>query len=107
MKTLLVLAPHPELADAIRGALNPEKFRVIHRLNLAEAEPFAVRGIVDACIIDVELTSPQGIWVLEKLRRIAPQAPLIVFTGAKEWAWEEDAYLQGAAYVLTKPVRGR
>jgi hypothetical protein len=57
------------------GALNPEKFRVIHRLNLAEAEPFAVRGIVDACIIDVELTSPQGIWVLEKASADSPSSP--------------------------------
>ena len=107
MKTLLVLAPHPELADAIRGALNPEKFRVIHRLNLEEAEPFVARGMADGCVLDIELTNAQGIWAIEKLRRVAPHVPLIVYTGAKEWAWEEDAYLQGAAYVLNKPVRGR
>ena len=69
MKTLLVLAPHPDLADAIRAALDPEKFRLIHRINLEEAEPLLTRGMVDICVLDVALTSVQGIWVLEKLRR--------------------------------------
>ena len=39
MKTILVLAPHPQLAEAIRSALNPEHYRVMHRLSLEEAEP--------------------------------------------------------------------
>src|SRR5262249_6519132 len=30
-----------------------------------------------------------------------------IYTGAKQWEWEEEAYLQGATHVLTKPVRIR
>jgi nitrogen-specific signal transduction histidine kinase/DNA-binding NarL/FixJ family response regulator len=107
MKTLLVLAPHPELAEAIRAALNPEKYRLIHRIGLEEADPLLARGMVDACILDVELTNVQGIWVLEKIRRRLPQCPVIAYSAAREWQWEEEAYLQGVSHVLTKPVRPR
>jgi signal transduction histidine kinase/CheY-like chemotaxis protein len=107
MKTLLVLAPHPDFAESVRAALDPEKYRLIHRISLEEAEPLLTRGMEDACILDVELANVQGIWVLEKLRRRLPHCPIIAFTGSKEWQWEEEAYLQGVVHVLAKPVRPR
>lgn len=107
MKTLLVLAPHPELAETIRAGLNPEQYRVVHRVGLDEAEPLLAHGLVNACFLDVELTGVQGIWILEKLRRRDAKCPIIVFTGAKQPEWEEEAYLHGVTHVLAKPVRLR
>lgn len=105
MKTLLVLSPHPELAETLRTSLSPEQYRVVHRVGIDEAEPLLAHGLTQACIVDVELTGVQGAWVLEKVHRRAPRMPLIVYTGAKQHEWEEEAYLQGATHVLTKPVR--
>ena len=107
MKTLLVLAEHPDFAEAIRAGLNPEQYRVIARVTLEEAEPLLEHGLAEACVMDVELTSVRDVWLLEKLRRKAPRCPLIVYAGAKQLEWEDEAYLQGAAHVLTKPVRPR
>ncbi|HEX4265912.1 MAG TPA: ATP-binding protein [Verrucomicrobiae bacterium] len=107
MKTLLVLAPHPELVELLRTGLSPDQYRIVHRATVEEAEPLLAHGIANACLVDVELSSVQGVWVLEKLRRRAPRCPLIVFTGAKQSEWEEEAYLQGATHVLAKPVRMR
>ena len=107
MKTLLVLASHPDLAEEMRAALNPEQYRLIHRLDLEEADPLLSHGFADACVVDVELTGAQAIWTLEKLRRRLPHCPILVYTGAKQWEWEEEAYLQGVTHVLTKPVRSR
>ena len=107
MKTLLVLAEHPDLAEALRAGLNMEQYRVIERSNLDEAEPFLTHGLADACILDVELSEPQGVWSLEKVRRRAPKCPIIIYTGTRQWEWEEEAYLQGARFVLSKPVRAR
>jgi signal transduction histidine kinase/DNA-binding NarL/FixJ family response regulator len=107
MKTLLVLAPHPELAESLRTGLSPEQYRIVQRTTVEEAEPLLAHGLANACIVDVELSSVQGIWILEKLRRRSPKCPLIIYTGAKQWEWEEEAYLQGATHVLTKPVRIR
>jgi signal transduction histidine kinase len=107
MKTLLVLAEHPDMAEVVRAAVNPEQYRVLHRANLEEAEPLLVHGLADACIADVELAGVQAVWKLEKLRRLAPKCPVIIYTGAKQKEWEEEAYLQGATYVLAKPVHAR
>src|SRR5580765_8137558 len=107
MKNLLVLAPHPDLAEAVRTGIDAEHYRVIHRANVEEAEPLLAHGMADACIVDVELTNVQSAWLLEKLRTRAPKCPLIVCTTAKQPEWEEEAYLRGAAHVLSKPVRPR
>jgi signal transduction histidine kinase len=106
MKTLLVLAEHPDFAEAIRAGIPGEQYRVVHRRNLEEAEPLLVHGLAEVCILDVELANVQGIWSFEKLRRRAPKCPIIVYT-AGPWEWEEEAYLQGATHVLSKPVRPR
>jgi signal transduction histidine kinase/DNA-binding NarL/FixJ family response regulator len=106
MKTLLVLAEHPDFAEAVRAGINAEQYRVVHRTTLEEAEPLLVHGLAEACILDVELANVQGIWSFEKLRRRAPKCPIIIYTGGP-WEWEEEAYLQGATYVLSKPVRPR
>jgi signal transduction histidine kinase/GAF domain-containing protein/ActR/RegA family two-component response regulator len=106
MKTLLVIAEHPDFAEAVRTGINAEQYRVVHRANLDEAEPLLVHGLAEACILDVELANVQGIWSFEKLRRRAPKCPIIIYTGG-HWEWEEEAYLQGATHVLSKPVRPR
>lgn len=107
MKTLLVFSPHPELAQTIAAGLNPEQYRVVHRASMEEAEPLLAHGLVDACILDVELTGVQGIWAIEKLRRRDAKCPIIVCSDARQNEWEEEAYLQGVTHVLTKPVRVR
>jgi signal transduction histidine kinase/DNA-binding NarL/FixJ family response regulator len=107
MKTVLVLAAHPELPEAVRAALNPDKYRLVHRLDATEAEPLLARGMADLCIVEAEHTQAQGIWLIEKICQRAPQCPVLIYTGTKDWPWEEDAYLQGVHLVLTKPVRPR
>src|ERR1051326_5836707 len=107
MKTLLVLAAHPQLAEAVRAGLDPAQYRIVHRLSLDEAEPLLVHGLADLCVLDADLTNVQGVWSIEKLRRRSPKSPVIVYTENKHWEWEEEAYLQGAVHVLTKPVRPR
>ena len=107
MKTLLVLGPDPVLPEAVRAGLDPEQYRVLHRASLEDAEPFLAQGLADVCIVDLELTGVQSIWLLERIRRRAPKCPLVVYAGSKQPEWEEEAYLQGAAQVLTKPVRER
>lgn len=107
MKTLLVLAQHPELAESIRSALNPEHYRIVQRLDVEEAEALLGSGLPDAVVLDVDMVDVRGMWAIEKLRRRLPHRPVLVFTGIRPWDWEEEAYVQGVAYVLAKPVRPR
>src|SRR5581483_8643729 len=106
MKTLLVLAQHPDFAEAIRAAINPESYRVIHRVSLDEAEPLLHAALFGGCIVDAE-DGAHWVWMIERLHRRLPNCPIFVYTGAKSWEWEEEAYLMGVTQVLTKPVRAR
>ena len=107
MKTLLVLSPHPEIADVIRTGLNPENYRIIHRTGQDEADPMLAHGLAHGVILDFELNGVQGIWLIERLRRRNARCPIIVYTGAKQSEWEEEALLRGATQVLSKPIRTR
>ena len=107
MKTLLVLSQHPDFAEEVRSGIDQDQFRVIHRSGFEEAEPLLANGLADACILDVELTNVQSAWLLEKIHSRNPKCPLIVYTAARQWEWEEEAYLHGAAHVLSRPVRPR
>ena len=60
MKTLLVLAQHPDLANSIRECLSSEHYKVVHRLSIEDAEPLLIHGLINASIIDVDLTDVQG-----------------------------------------------
>ena len=108
MKTILVLSYHPDFAEAIRAGLDAERYRVVHRLSVDEAEPLLVHGLAAACIVDVDLMGVESVWVIERLRRHDANSPIIVYTPpANPVRWEEEAFLRGATHVLTKPVRSR
>ena len=107
MKTVLVLAEHPELAHVLPQALHADEYRVLHRSSIEEAEPLLGGGVIDVCIADMAAGNIQGMWAIEKLRRRMPSVPVIVYVGAKPWEWEEEAYVQGVSFVVTKPVRPR
>ncbi|HUB86938.1 MAG TPA: ATP-binding protein, partial [Verrucomicrobiae bacterium] len=107
MKTILVLSNHPDFAESVRAGLNPEQYRVVHRLNVDEAEPLLTHDIAGACILDADLMDVEIVWAIERLRRRAARTPIIAYTGANESAWEEEAFLHGVTHILTKPVRPR
>lgn len=107
MKTILVLASHPELAESLRAALDPERYRIVHRLSSDEAEPLLDHALVHVVVVESEVADTQGVWVFEKIRRRLPSAPVIVYCDDAKWALEEEAYLAGVRHVLRKPVRAR
>jgi signal transduction histidine kinase/DNA-binding response OmpR family regulator/GAF domain-containing protein len=107
MHTLLVVTRQPSLATAIQTVLDPVKYQLITKETVGEAEFLLTRGAIDAAILDVELTDSRATRAIEELKNYAPDCPVLVYTGEKQWEWEEDAYMLGVAQVLAKPVRGK
>src|SRR5208283_2169076 len=107
MKTILVLSSHPDFAETVRASLNPEQYRVVHRLNVEEAEPLLIHNLAAACILDVDLMDVDGIWAIERLRRLDAKTPLLACSSENRAEWEDEAFLRGVTHVLTKPVRSR
>jgi two-component system nitrogen regulation sensor histidine kinase GlnL len=107
MKTILVLSPHPDFAQAISIALDPEQHRIIHRTSVEDCEPLLVHGLVSACIVDADLMGVESTWIIERLRRRDAKTPILAYTANNQSDWEEEAFLRGVTQILTKPVRNR
>ncbi len=107
MRTLLVLSKQPSLAAAIGSVLDPGKFQLIVKESVNEAEFLLARGAIDAAVLDADLTDSRAIRLIEELKGFAPGCPILVYASAKQWEWEEDAYLLGVEHILAKPVRGK
>jgi len=107
MKTVLAIAPNPTLAAAVRHALNVEDYRVIEHGEFREDELRLTGHAIDACVLDVDLTTVEPIRLIERLRRVLPQCPLILYATDSQRAWEEEAWLLGVNHILKKPVRAQ
>ena len=92
MKTLLVIADKPGLAEAIRAALDRDRYRVIFQTEVRAGDTVLSQNRVDACILDAELTTIRPIRTLEAIRRSLPFSPILVYASTKQWEWEEEAY---------------
>src|ERR1700712_1044814 len=102
MRTLLVVTRLPSMATAIEAVLDAAEFQLIVKEDVADAEFLLVRGAVDAAILDLELTDTRAIRSISELKGFAPHCPILIYTGTKQWEWEEDAYLHGVEHVLSK-----
>ena len=107
MLTLLVVTRQPSFSTAIQTVLDAVKYQLITKEAVGDAEFLLTRGAIDVAILDVELTDSRAIRAIEELQSFAPSCPILVYTGEKEWEWEEDAYLLGVTQVLARPVRGK
>ena len=107
MKTLLVMAEQAGFSAAIKAVLAPDRYRLLSVVSLREVEALLGQGLIDACLLDVELNNIQPIRLIEQIRRWLPECPLLVYATARQWEWEEEAWVLGVTHLLAKPVRGR
>ncbi len=107
MKTLVALSERSHFADALRAILSDEVWRVIHHQHPWEDGLLTVPGAVDVVCVEADLISVAAIDLLGKLRKLQPDAPIFLYFAETRREWEEEAYLAGATYLLSKPIRHR
>jgi signal transduction histidine kinase/DNA-binding NarL/FixJ family response regulator len=105
VKTVLVIAPNSALAAAVRHVLAPERYRIVENTDVREDVLRLTAYSIDACVIDVDLTTIEPIRHIERLRLVLPQCPMILYASDSQRGWEEDAWLLGVNHILRKPVR--
>lgn len=106
MKTVLVIAARSGLGAAVKEILGAAEYSVICHEQVWEAQSLLVQGLIDLCVLDAELTDIQPIRIIRDIRRLHPPCPVVIYASAKQWEWEEEAYLLGVENILAKPVRG-
>ncbi len=107
MKTLVALSAEKGFAEALQAVLPATEWRVIHHVSPWEKGLLSVPGAVDAMAVECVLIDVRPIQLLETLKRLQPESPVIVLTDGAEQQWIEEAYLAGASYILPKPIRQR
>ena len=107
MKTLLILAKSSGFEPAIRAVLDAQNYRLVLMETVLKTESLLASGMIDACLVDADLTDIAPIRVVQQLRAFKPDCPIIMFAAARQWEWEEEAYLLGVRHILAKPIRGR
>jgi len=100
---LLVIEDEPGIVDFLRRGLEAEGFDVETVTDGIEGERRALRGGVDAVVLDLMLPGRSGLEILTELRRVSPTLPVIVLTARGEIEERVSGLEAGAADYLVKP----
>lgn len=107
MTTVLIIAPNAALAEKLSSELSADRFKIVHRTDVEDAEPVLVRGLAQACLLDADLQGVQDLWLLDKISPLIGRGVLIVCSNSPTTEWQNQAYLRGVTHVLPKLPSGR
>jgi len=103
MPNLLIVDDEPDFCFALGEILKAEGFRIksvnTGRAAVAEVE----KQPPDLVLLDLELPDLKGIEVLEKIKQVDRDLPVIIITGYGKVVSAVDAIKKGAFHYLTKP----
>lgn len=105
MATILHCDDDPSIAAAVADALDRAGHEPVRATSVSEAMRLVARGDIDLIVADHQLPGLTGLEFLGRLRREAPQLPVIMLTGF-ESSEQTGAFLDaGAVACVSKPVR--
>lgn len=80
----------------------PDSYEITHLPRLGLALNHLARGGVDIVLLDLGLPDGEGMDTVRRVRKLAPQVPLIVLTGRDDDDTVAEAMLEGAQDYLVK-----
>jgi two-component system NtrC family response regulator len=103
-RVILVVDDEEAQRKVLSGFLRKSGFKAITASSVDEALQSARSQTVDLVLTDLRMPGRDGIELLQELRALNPEIPVIVVTAFGTVASAVDAMKQGAADYLTKPV---
>jgi two-component system NtrC family response regulator len=101
---ILVVDDEEAQRKVLAGFLRKRGFGTVTAASVDEAIQLARSQTVDLVLTDLRMPGRDGIELLQELRALNPEIPVIVITAFGTVASAVDAMKQGAADYLTKPV---
>jgi PAS domain S-box-containing protein len=106
-RPILVVDDEPAFREMVRLVLEEDGYEVHLAANGVEAlrrlrEEYSTLGLV---ILDLRMPGVDGLGVLQELRELAPQLPVLVATGYATPEEKRRALAAGAGKILEKPYR--
>jgi two-component system response regulator GlrR len=100
---ILVVDDDSNLLEVIKMSLESENYEVIATAEEEQALEAVKEQTFDLSIIDLQLTSMNGIALMESVHQISPDVPVIILTAYGSIESAVDAMKKGAYSYLTKP----
>ena len=101
-KTILIVDDEPTLGDILSEALSVEGYATIFNRCCASARETLANKDVNLVLLDALLPTDGELSLLEYIKMIHPQTPILMMTGCLELT-SSRAISQGATDLLTKP----
>ncbi len=102
-KTILIVDDEPDLREIFADEFKSEGATVLEAENGTTALEIAKREKLDAVITDIRMPGGGGIELLDNLKKLSPNVPVVMLiTGFADFT-HEDAYHKGADAIFSKP----
>ncbi len=106
MKRILVVDDHPMFRKGLVNTLLQSHLELLIACDEAgsgeEALPMAGKQVYDLAIVDISMPGMGGMALLEKLRVLSPQMPVLMLSMFSEEQFALNSFRLGAAGYLTK-----
>ncbi len=104
MKTILVADDEQSVRDSLKMTLEYEGFGVLLAENGSQALEKAPDPAVELVLLDIKMSGMDGIEVLQKLKDIRPEMPVVMISGHGTIETAVEATKLGAFDFLPKPL---
>jgi two-component system NtrC family response regulator len=103
-RVILVVDDEQAQRSVLAGFLRKRGFEVIEGSSVAEGLAEVAGRTVDLVLTDLRMSGASGLDLLEGVRAVNPEVPVVVMTAFGTVATAVDAMKRGAADYLTKPI---
>ncbi|RMI14654.1 MAG: response regulator [Calditrichaeota bacterium] len=104
MKKILLAEDDRNLSRSIDTWLTLEGFQVVTVYNGEEALNKLLQQSFDLLITDIAMPRLNGMELIEKIRRLNPDLPIMVVSGKLNPRLLENLRLMNVKYILSKPI---
>jgi len=103
-KRILIVDDEPEICEIIAWEMQNAGFDTVLAYNGKDALEAVRTGKVDAVISDIKMPGGDGIALLDSLKKLDTETPVLLFVTGFSDLSIEDAYDRGAEGVFSKPI---
>jgi DNA-binding NtrC family response regulator len=104
-KTILIVEDEAVLRESLAELLTDEGYEVVQAENGKVAYDLILKRPVDLVLSDVRMPEMDGLTLLEHLRKVAPETPVLILTAYGTVDSAVSAMRMGARDYLLKPVQ--
>src|SRR5262249_28176390 len=104
MAKLLVIDDEASIRFSIAQVFGTGEFQVVAAENAEQGLEMAASELPDVLLLDIRLGKQSGLNLLEELRKIAPDLPVVLITGVKTAESFQRAANLNAFDYLVKPL---